>query len=603
MNAPKKPKAPPRNQKREPFWVDELEWTSERQPRLRATLMNAVLVLTHDDGWDGAIAWNQHAQRIEKLLPPPCPKALEPEGGTRVGVFDEDDAVRTAAWFESHPEYRVRYSEDLIYKAARVVALRRSFHPLRGELERAAQEWDGVARLDTWLSELLGAHDTPYTRLAGRFFLLGAVARAFEPGKKVDTVLILESEQGTGKSSAAEILFSTRYFTGTPIDLSSKDAYLAIRAKWGVELAELDSLSKAEQTRIKAFFSQKIDQYREPYARTMIEVPRSCVFIGTTNLQRYLRDETGARRFMPVTIESTHPADLVALAALRLQLWGEAVRIFKSGKARWWPEGAEEKALFAAETDDRFAEDPWHEPITQWLHDAIHPPTGAPLDRITTHAILTGPIKKETSSITRADEMRVGAILHALGWKSYRPRTDNPQRKRFYVPPGSELLAVVQPVQPGPTSVQPTESETVAAPFAPVQPVQPRGEFPSRARTIADAHEERLDRLDQKGEKNGVRARAIQANDNNSTNESEESLVLLQRFLSEACAVGGSETLRAFGEAFGLWATSKGLQPPPNGLLPSLLSALDVPVREDRVRGLHILDDRAAPLGGARGNA
>lgn len=597
MSDKKKPtnSGPPRRPRAIPMWFDELEWTtSGRGQQLKSNLTNAVLVLTHEEAWAGVLGWNLFSGRVEKLLPPPCPEALMPEGGTKVGVFDEDDAVRTAGWFESHPEYHVRFNEELIYKAARIVAQRRSFHPLCASLERWSSAWDHVHRIDTWLIDLLGAEDTPYTRLVGRFFLLGAVARAFNPGCKVDHVLILEGEQGVRKSSVAETLFGA-YFTDTPIDLGSKDAYLSIRNKWGVELGELDSLSKAEATRIKAFFSSRCDRYREPYARVPIEVQRSCVFIGTTNLDQYLKDATGGRRFLPVRLPAE--VDLVVLAALREQLWGEAVKVYKTG-ARWWPEG-EEKEWFAEEAEDRFVNDAWRTPIATWLDkQQLLAVGGQPLS-ITTHQVLKEAIGKETQHITHADATRVGSILHHLKWRSHRPRKNNPTRERFYYPPEKP---VVQPVQPGPTTVQATNDKNNEHRSALVQPVQPAGEFPTRTHALAAAREYGLDHLDQKEEKNSLRARSVMQTSGGVVDNNDNTL-LLQRFLAEVCLVGGSESLRVFQEAFALWAVSQGKPiPPTNTLLPAL-TALDVPVMGDRVRGLRIADERISTSGGPRGSA
>jgi len=72
------------------------------------------------------------------------------------------------------------------------------------------------------------------------------------------------------------------------------------RGGWIIELSELDSLSRTDVARIKAFMSRTQDRFRPPYGMRLVESPRQCVFAGTVNHGTYLRDETGGRRFWPV---------------------------------------------------------------------------------------------------------------------------------------------------------------------------------------------------------------------------------------------------------------------------------------------------------------
>ena len=139
-----------------------------------------------------------------------------------------------------------------------------------------------------------------YVTAVSRLFLIQAVARAKAPGCKADSVVILEGDQGTGKSTALRILFSEEYFGDQLPHMTSKDASSYLRGKWGVELAELEFKKKTEVETIKAFISRQSDNYRPAYGRQDIVSARTCVFVGTTNRDDYLVDETGNRRFLPV---------------------------------------------------------------------------------------------------------------------------------------------------------------------------------------------------------------------------------------------------------------------------------------------------------------
>ncbi|MGG2035188.1 VapE domain-containing protein [Pseudomonas aeruginosa] len=73
-------------------------------------------------------------------------------------------------------------------------------------------------------------------------------------------------------------------------------------AKWISELGELDAFNKADSTKAKQFFSASVDTFREKYGRRSRDVPRQCVFVGTTNQEEYLKDTTGNRRYWPVLL-------------------------------------------------------------------------------------------------------------------------------------------------------------------------------------------------------------------------------------------------------------------------------------------------------------
>ena len=76
----------------------------------------------------------------------------------------------------------------------------RSFHPIRQYLD-GLPEWDRTERVDTLLTDYLGAEDNPYTRAVIHKTLCGAIARVMIPGIKFDTMLVLSGPQGIGKST------------------------------------------------------------------------------------------------------------------------------------------------------------------------------------------------------------------------------------------------------------------------------------------------------------------------------------------------------------------------------------------------------------------
>ncbi len=168
------------------------------------------------------------------------------------------------------------------------------FHPVRNYLN--SLKWDGQKRLETLFIDYLGAEDTAYVRAVTRKVLTGAVARVYEPGIKFDYALVLVGPQGIGKSEIISRL-GCGFSSDTLTTLQGKEAYEQIQSFWLIELGELSALKKAEVETIKLFISKKEDAFRQAYARYTGRYPRQCIFIGTTNNDEFLKDQTGNRRF------------------------------------------------------------------------------------------------------------------------------------------------------------------------------------------------------------------------------------------------------------------------------------------------------------------
>jgi predicted P-loop ATPase len=304
--------------------------------------------------------------------------------------------------------------QEAVYKAVDIRAHECAFHPVRDYLNGLC--WDGQARLGTWLSVYLGAVENEYTGAIGPMFLIAAVARIFLPGCQADYMLILEDpQQGEFKSSACRIL-GGEWFSDQLPDVSSggKDVSQHLRGKWIIEVNEMHAMSRAEITLLKAFITRTTERYRPPYGRKEVIEPRQCLFIGTTNKEIYLRDETGNRRYWPV---KTGKIDLHGLKQDRDQLFAEAVQLFREG-AQWWPDRDFEAQYIKQEQDDRFEEDPWEDPVREYLDLLVTPKT------LISYVAKRALGFMSDSRISPGDARRIAAILDRVGWRRGPRQTD-----------------------------------------------------------------------------------------------------------------------------------------------------------------------------------
>jgi predicted P-loop ATPase len=347
----------------------------------------------------------------DDMLLKPVPGVSGRWSGVR--SFGNNDVSAVQLYMQKHGLSRMGY--DTVDRAIKMRAQEKAYHPVRDWLE--SLQWDGTERLGHWLPRYCNTEDSDYTRAVGRMFLISMVARIFQPGCKVDHVLILGGPTGFYKSTACKILAGGEaYFSDDLPDMDAKDARAHLNGKWLVELSELTAVSKAEVETIKAFVTRQVETYRPAYGRRDVHEPRQCVFVGTTNQDEYLRDETGNRRFWPVDI--LNRIDLARLEQDRSQLFAEAVAAYNSGE-RWYPDAEQEERIFRPRQAAKMVEDVWTETVSQWLADRFHE------KNVTTVSIgdaLSMAVGLSVEKQNRAVQNRMTSILTQLGWKRREKR-------------------------------------------------------------------------------------------------------------------------------------------------------------------------------------
>lgn len=377
---------------------------------------NVYLMLANHPAWQGVIQINEFSRRVEKRTLPPWPNAMK-------GEWDDNDTLRLGMWLADSERLIVK-SVDNLSMAVKWIASERCFHPVREYLD--GLQWDGVVRLDDWLTDCLGVRKNEYAMLSGRLFLIGMVARIYRPGCRMRNMPILEGEQYRGKSTALQIL-AGEWFGDTPLDLRSKDSYQMIQGVWLYEFGELDSFNKADSTLMKTWVASPSDKFRAPYDRAPKDWPRQCVFSGTTNHDEYFKDPTGNTRYWPWRCMEEGDIDHERLSAMRDQLFAEAVVCFERGD-RWHPTGEEQRRLFDPVQEDRMLLDAWEPLIYRWLRKQVRP-------RVTMDELLFECLKIEPAKLsgTKQEVTRIGAIMARLHWTKKRETSGG--RGYYYAEP------------------------------------------------------------------------------------------------------------------------------------------------------------------------
>lgn len=365
------------------------------------TVSNILAILRHDPELSSLVTLNEFTYDTSILRPPPLPDdGARPMPGPYPRQWTEADEALILAYIQRN--WTSRATDSSLRAAMSAEAAMRGYHPVRDWL--ATLQWDGIHRLDSWMTMAFGADDTQYIRDVGTKFLIAACRRVRHPGCKFDFMLILEGPQGIGKSSALKTLYGDQWFSDSIMhDLAHKDAAVSLIGVWCLEMAEIAQFIRNDTETIKAFLARSTDKYRPSYGRTDVIRPRHGVLVGTTNKSDYLRDETGNRRFWPVVCRDI---DLPWIATNRDQLWAEAAARETTDEPIWL-EDTQTQFEAVEIQQSRLAVDTWHERIEGYVSHRAS---------VSTPELLETCVGLHPKDHNRSAEMRAASVLTTLGW-------------------------------------------------------------------------------------------------------------------------------------------------------------------------------------------
>lgn len=383
--------------------------------KVLAGIINVAFAFRKAPELHEAIALDQMSGNI--MVRKPLPTVGPPRSSDR--ALDDSDVISLTEWLQGKDLPGVQIKT--VQEAITLIARENGFHPVRDYFDSLT--WDGVPRVDDWLSTYLGATNPEYGRCVGRLWLISGVARIERPGCQADHMLVLEGPQGARKSTVCKILGGEWFTDHLPDDLRGKDSSIAMKGSWIIEIAEMHSMNKGEAGALKAFITRTTERYRPPYGRFVIEELRQSIMIGTINPTSggYLRDATGARRFWPVKVNNIRIDDL---RRDRDQIWAEAVHLYRSANAKWWPDGEFEHNYILPVQSERYAFDAWEDKAVGFL------------DTRSSTTILDfarDVLDMDASKIGRIEQNRIVNILTKYGWVqgSKDPKT----RRRLFINP------------------------------------------------------------------------------------------------------------------------------------------------------------------------
>ena len=297
--------------------------------------------------------------------------------------------------------------EQRVKAAIQYAATRNMYCPIRRYLDHCAahakphEEWDRIGEV------FLGNKHKIATTAMQRM-MIGAVARAYNPGCSMSWLPILVGAQGVGKSMFSRSLVPTDLFSEitTPLETLMKEQY-RLHVAWLLELPEIDNYFNTRNIEnFKNLVTTRVDEVRFPYASLPSKLPRRFVLIGTTNRNQFLVDSTGNRRFVPLEIGAGFQIPWNQLTKERDSLWAAAVAAFRAGEGYEFNSG--EIAAISDYIQEFGDPDPWMDKVAAYV--SIR-------SEVTAAEVLSNALELDPRSQSRREGRRVADVLQAMGWR------------------------------------------------------------------------------------------------------------------------------------------------------------------------------------------
>lgn len=318
-----------------------------------------------------------------------------------------------------------KFEEAAVKRAVRLIAYENRFDSLKDWIANLPA-WDGVPRIDTFFCRHWGIEANAYTHAVGRYWWTLLAGRALVPGIKGDMAVILVSQQGKNKSEGIRAMAPTPdHYMELDFGKKGEERIREMRGHNVIELGEMRGMDKRGIGDVRVTISTRADRNRGLFREHYVTLPRRCGFIGTSNSDTPLTDTEGNRRWLPMTIPDETDGKFIAqgIADERIQLWAEAVSVFKRDGIAW--ENAETLAKSIL-SDYEVKDEVWMSCVAEWLeqsldqYDMTADGTKKNYERVplTSKDILVEAVGFKAPQVKRGDEMKVATIMKKLGYKN-----------------------------------------------------------------------------------------------------------------------------------------------------------------------------------------
>lgn len=363
------------------------------------TIENYVQSILNIDEIKTHILFNEFTGKFERIR----------KDGSVCNWTDDDDA-----WVLNIIENTFNIYDKKKYRDALLLCKDNfAYHPIKEKIESI--KWDGKKRIDKFLINIMRCDDGIYAREVSRMIFYGGISRIYNPGCKFDYMPILVGEQGTCKSTIVNWLSMNTGSYKEIMEIDNKDSWEILRYGWVCEFSELLAMLKQKMVEpIKAYISRQADVYRSPYAINVTDLPRHCIFIGTTNNFNFLIDKTGNRRFLPIVVNSERGELYDKEEEVKKyieQCWAEAKVLFDSNEI-YLTIPKEYNSIVEEEVNSFVEDDPQQGMVEEYLRDK---PVGY---KVCVLEIYTKALNNPQKKCSRVDSINIGNYMRKFpNWK------------------------------------------------------------------------------------------------------------------------------------------------------------------------------------------